>query len=388
MPEVGDEPVRPFIDVRERHYLIHNPTRHEDGDPPITAIGTTSIVFCVGMYCELDEINCFIWHAFGRPMNGKGQAFHYSEIETTEDFKKISKRHEQWLTDKLGTATDRARETLILATTEYNDENWGIIHGMLSWAGIADHTGWVRQNMRCAAAFIVKDPGRSRSVDYFFPLHAIDDDHPANMCWGWEGFVRGACDDLETIEAVGEVEVEQMYHQRGEVLASGARALAHNSGSRTNGEEKVNNCESDVGPESEIRRRSGKLRIFRPSIGLRRGRSLLSLLKNESKLPSSGQHIEPRLPDSSPSSSIVDSSARCRNTPQTQSSATSRSLMQPNDEGTGQSPLRITEDTKSEAQHGKEEAQGDVDKDPVKAWQRTWVLGYGPKPPWRPPGQC
>ena len=179
---------KPFYDIREGLYLIRQKTELNRKDSASKAIGTTGIRYCVGMYCEINDTDCFIWHAYGHPMNWTA---HNEPEPKSSDQIRISNRYAQWLKNKMGPATDLVRASLVLATGEFDLENWAIIDGILTWADVEDKEEWKQQKLRCASAFIIEEPGNGEGVRYFPPLEAMAASHPGHWSRCWEADYLG-----------------------------------------------------------------------------------------------------------------------------------------------------------------------------------------------------
>ncbi len=106
------------------------------------AIGTTGLLFCIGMYVEQESSESFCWHIFGSPMTAKSlpleEAEKYINVPAEAPiFANISTHVRDYLQGKLEECTDWGRRSLILATNQIGtDANMAIVDGVLEWARV------------------------------------------------------------------------------------------------------------------------------------------------------------------------------------------------------------------------------------------------------------
>ena len=181
------------LTVPERYCAVHQKTYSIDGTS--SAVGVVRLQYCVGMYCEIDTDRCFVWHAFGRPMDGDAEE---ADIPGSADHDKIARVHADWLESKLGEASALMRDTLILSTFQHIKENDAIIDGILRWAGVEEKEEWKASNMKACHAFIVQEPAKQDTVVEEYD-RSIDWSHPEHYSRKWDVRNGGEQDGIGVI---------------------------------------------------------------------------------------------------------------------------------------------------------------------------------------------
>lgn len=203
---------QPFLDVAEHHYLIRDTTKPIHEGTQSTAVGTTGIGYCIGLYFELDDHRCLMWHIFGQVMYD-ARSRNIPLAPGSANFKHISATFRNWLDNKVGKANEKMAKTLVLATGLFTEQNWAIIDGILEWIGL-DDTGkatWVQTRLRCASAFIVETPSDGKNeavVKYWPPTDVMLMSHPVHWTRTWDRLEdEGEWDWIKTLKPINGSEV-------------------------------------------------------------------------------------------------------------------------------------------------------------------------------------
>jgi len=153
------EHVQFFKDVRQNTWILADRGYSGCLDGP-SAVGTSGIASCVGMYVEPRPDEFFLWHIQCDPL--RKERDNNQKLRNSER-RLVARRFQEVLGEYIEGEidVDLVKSTLVLTSSCPDDQSYAIVDGVLAWAGFGAEQAerWKEGQYGDASAFIVKTPG-------------------------------------------------------------------------------------------------------------------------------------------------------------------------------------------------------------------------------------
>lgn len=155
-----DKPMPPPAELRIATPQPGSPTR---------AIGTSGILYCVGLYVEIPGHGYCCWHIMGAPMGHEADVV---DDSSSNDFRRVKRAFHARLVRMFGPCEPETKKSLIVVAYLPTMGTRALIEAILEWSGDIPanasepkRIGLIQDKVKLGTGFVVTDPGHGRDND-------------------------------------------------------------------------------------------------------------------------------------------------------------------------------------------------------------------------------